>query len=167
MKGPIFVPDSGIITKKARSSIIESRERAIISARATLDKKAKETAVLELKDLTFIAEYFVICSGESTTQVRAIADYVENVMRSRGIRPLRVEGISFCRWVLMDYGDIIVHIFDDETRAYYELEKFWLDAPRISYEEKGGSEAEAKATSHADDKTEDFLGRKDERTVSH
>ncbi len=87
-----------------------------------------------MKGLTVIADYFVICSGSSTTQVRAIADFIEEDLKKRGIKPVGIEGAENARWVLMDYGDVIVHIFEEETRAYYELEKFWLDAPRIPIE---------------------------------
>ncbi|MFO0754004.1 MAG: ribosome silencing factor [Thermodesulfovibrionales bacterium] len=104
------------------------------AAKASLEKKAVAPLVLELKGLTVIADYFVICSGSSTTQVRAIADFIEENLKSRGSRPLRIEGAENSRWVLMDYGDVIVHIFEEEARAYYELEKFWLDAPRIPLE---------------------------------
>lgn len=90
--------------------------------------------ILALKDLTVIAEYFIICSGESTTQVKAIAENIEVKLKEQGVKPLGVEGLSFAHWVLIDYGDVIVHIFEEGTRAYYELEKFWLDAPRIPVE---------------------------------
>jgi ribosome-associated protein len=101
-------------------------------------KKAKETVILELKGLTIIADYFVICSGESTTQVRAIAEYIEAEFRNKSMRPLSVEGLRYAHWVLIDYGDIIVHVFEDQTRNYYELEKLWLDAPRVTVEEDEG-----------------------------
>ncbi len=91
-----------------------------------------------MKDLVIYTDYFVICSGESTTQVKAIAEHIEEGFLKRAIKPLSIEGLSYAHWVLMDYGDIIVHVFEEETRAYYELEKLWLDAPRISFEEKKG-----------------------------
>ena len=106
--------------------------------------------VLDLSGLTVIADYFVVCSGESTTQVKAIADHIEHELRELEIRPSGVEGRENAHWILMDYGDVVVHIFEEETRAYYELEKFWLDAPRISY--------------NGEDK--DSLGRKDKGAVS-
>ena len=106
--------------------------------------------ILELKKLTVIADYFVICSGESTTQVKAIADNIETKLREKGIKPIGLEGQDHAHWVLIDYGDVVVHIFEEETRGYYELEKFWLDAPRIPV--------------NAEDKAD--LGRKDKRTVS-
>ena len=104
-----------------------------------------------MKDLTVIADYFVVCSGDSTTQVKAIADNIEEALRKQGKKPLGTEGSRFATWILMDYGDIIVHVFEEETRAYYELEKFWLDAPRIPVE----------------DEDKDSLGRKNKRAVSN
>ena len=84
-------------------------------------------------------DYFVICSGESTTQVKAITEHIESEFMKHALRPLSIEGLRYAHWVLMDYGDVIVHIFKDETRAYYELEKLWLDAPRIDVDEAGGT----------------------------
>ncbi len=94
-------------------------------------KKARETLILELRDLAIFTDYFVICSGDSTTQVKAIAEHIETEFMKNSIRPLSIEGLRYAHWVLMDYGDVIVHVFEDETRVYYELEKLWLDAPRI------------------------------------
>lgn len=84
-----------------------------------------------MKGLSVIADYFVICSGESSRQVRALAEEIEKKLSKSKILPLNIEGLNNACWILMDYGDVIVHIFDAETRAYYELEKLWLDAPRI------------------------------------
>lgn len=96
-----------------------------------VDKKAGNTVILELKDLSTIADYFVICSGENPTQIRAIAESIHNYYSKQKIYPLGKEGLDFAHWVLIDYGDIVVHIFDEETRSFYDLEKFWIDAPRI------------------------------------
>ncbi|MCX8031435.1 MAG: ribosome silencing factor [Thermodesulfovibrionales bacterium] len=101
-------------------------------AKASLDKKATDILILELKDLTFITDYYVICSASNVIQVKTIAENIENTLLQKGIRPYGIEGLSFAHWVLMDYGDVIVHIFEEHTRSYYNLEKFWLDAPRIS-----------------------------------
>lgn len=98
-----------------------------------MDKKAVDVLVLELKGVSIIADYFIICSGESTTQVRAIVEAIEDNFSKKSIRPIGIEGLNYSHWVLMDYGDIIVHVFEEETRAYYQLEKLWLDAPRIPY----------------------------------
>lgn len=94
-------------------------------------KKAKDTVILELKGLTIIADYFIICSGESTTQVKAITEHIEAEFRKKSMKPLSVEGLSYAHWALVDYGDVVVHVFEEETRDYYELEKLWLDAPRV------------------------------------
>ena len=137
--------NSAIISKKERGiSIIESKDKAIKAARASSDKKAKDIVILELKKLTVIADYFVICSGESTTQVKAIVDHVEEALAKHGVSPGRIEGLGNARWVLLDYGDVIVHVFEEETRNYYELEKFWLDAPRIVWEESKKPDARGK-----------------------
>jgi ribosome-associated protein len=110
---------------------LEARNKALQAAQSALAKKAKNTLVLELKGLAIFTDYFVICSGESTTQVKAIAEHIESEFAKHQLRPLSIEGLRYAHWVLMDYGDTIIHIFEEETRAYYELEKLWLDAPRI------------------------------------
>lgn len=82
-------------------------------------------------DLVHYTDYFVICSGTSTQQVEAIADNIEDELRQIGFKPSGVEGKRNAQWVLMDYGDMVVHVFEQEVRSFYELEKLWLDAPRI------------------------------------
>ena len=114
--------------------ILESIEKARLAAIASQDKKAIDPVILEIKGLTIIADYFVVCSGESKTQVGAIADHIQEAVGRAGVRPLSVEGKSFNTWVLIDYGDVIVHVFEKETRVFYELEKLWLDAPHIKVE---------------------------------
>ncbi len=116
---------------------LESKEKALELARVALNKKAKDVLILGVKGLTIISDYFVICSGESTTHVRAIVEAIEERQSKGGIKPLGVEGLSYCHWVLMDYGDVILHIFEEETRAFYELEKLWMDAERIPLGESG------------------------------
>lgn len=111
-------------------------EKARLAVKAALDKKAKNVLMLELKDLSIMSDYFVICSGESTTHVRAIVDSIEKEFRLKEIRPSGIEGYKMSQWVLMDYSDVIVHVFEEETRAFYELEKLWLDAPRIDIEKE-------------------------------
>lgn len=136
--------------KKKNTPIFkDSKEKALKAARASLDKKANDTVILELTHLTVIADYFVICSGDSTTQVKAIAENIEKKLKEDGIQPIGIEGRASSLWILMDYGDVIVHVFENETRMYYELEKFWLDAPRIKIDEKN----------------KNIVGRKDKRTV--
>ena len=85
-----------------------------------------------MRGLITIADYFVICSGESTTQVKAIEEQIEETFKNEEIRPIGIEGLSYSHWILMDYGDVIVHIFEEATRAFYELEKLWIDAKKIN-----------------------------------
>lgn len=113
----------------------ESREMAVLAAEAARDKKAENPVILELAGLTVVADYFVVCSGESTTQVRAISEHIEEALRKAGIKPLGVEGRNHGQWVLLDYGDVIVHVFEKENRTFYDLEKLWLDAKTISPDE--------------------------------
>lgn len=114
---------------------LKSRELALKAAEAALQKKALDVIILELGELTVIADYFVICSGESTTQVRAVAEFIEQDLARRGARPLGREGINFGHWALLDYGDVIIHIFEQETRQYYSLEKLWMDAKTVELNE--------------------------------
>ncbi|MEW6571058.1 MAG: ribosome silencing factor [Nitrospirota bacterium] len=115
---------------------LDSREKALEAARAALDKKAKGVLILDLQGLTTIADYFVICSGESTTQVKAITEKIEEKFDLEDVKPVGIEGLSYGHWVLMDYGDVIIHIFEDATRAFYELEKLWIDAKRVDLEDR-------------------------------
>ncbi len=112
---------------------LNSIEKARLVAQSVQDKKAIDPVILELRDLTVIADYFVICSGESGTQVGAITDHVKEKLKEAGVKRYAVEGADHRNWVLIDYGDVIVHIFEKETRDFYELEKLWLDAPRIDF----------------------------------
>jgi len=108
-----------------------SLEAARLSAEAADNKKAFDIQLLDLRELTYIADYFVICSGSNTSQVGAICDWVSETLAKVGIHPSHIEGEADASWVLMDYGDVVVHIFDEQTRRYYNLEKLWHDAPRI------------------------------------
>lgn len=94
-----------------------------------LSKKGKDVKILELKNLTTIADYFVICSADSDVQVRAIADEIDRKLSKRGIKCYHKEGQTALNWVLLDYFDVVVHIFRNEAREYYGLEKLWADAP--------------------------------------
>lgn len=91
--------------------------------------------MLDVRELIVITDYFVIASGGTERQVRTIADAVEEALRAKGIKPVRREGIEQGRWALLDFVDIVVHVFTREERDYYELERLWKDAPRASWEE--------------------------------
>ncbi|RMH33530.1 MAG: ribosome silencing factor [Nitrospirae bacterium] len=100
-------------------------------AQAAQEKKAEDVLILEVGALTSIAEYFVFASGDSERQVKAIADHIEHTLASRYDTTPQVEGTGACTWILLDYGDIVVHVFRSDVRAYYGLEHMWADAPQI------------------------------------
>lgn len=101
---------------------------------AVEDRKAVGLRVLELGAISSLADYFLICSGTNERQVQAIADAVVERLREDKVRPHHVEGYDPGRWVLLDYGDFVVHVFDESTRAFYALEKLWADAPDVTAE---------------------------------
>jgi ribosome-associated protein len=106
--------------------------RLDLFVKAVLGKKAESVVVLDVRGLTSIADAFIICSGRSNRQVSAVADHVERFLKQEGIRPLSVDGRKEGHWVLMDYGQVIIHIFYTETRTFYDLEGLWVDAKRIT-----------------------------------
>ena len=100
------------------------------AARLTLTKRAEDVVVLDLRDLGVVCDYFVLATGQSEVQTRAIADAVDEGMRGRGLKPWHVEGYGARRWILLDYVDFVVHIFHARAREYYLLDKLWGDARR-------------------------------------
>jgi ribosome-associated protein len=96
------------------------------------DRKAVDLKVLHLEKISDFTDYFLICSGTSERQVQAIADAVQEKMREERVRPLHVEGYNRAQWVLLDYGDFVVHIFQEEPRRFYSLERLWGDAPDVT-----------------------------------
>ena len=108
-----------------------SKEKAFLCAEASLDHKAIDLVILEVKKLSSFADYFVIASGTSDRQVQAIASRIEEKLSKQGVFPLGVEGKREGRWVLLDYGDVVIHIFYHPIREFYDLERLWSDAPRI------------------------------------
>jgi ribosome-associated protein len=98
-------------------------------------KKGYDVKILDLRTLTSITDYFIICTGDSDTQVKAIADEVDKQMRDEGVRSWHTEGYRSLSWVLIDFVDIVVHVFKKESREYYNLEKLWGDAPVVIAED--------------------------------
>ena len=124
--------------------LAEVRRRAVVAARAAAAKVGTDTVILEVGAVLAITDYFVITSAANARQVRTIAEEVEAqvagsaVAGSRtaeGPRPLRIEGLDDARWVLLDYGDFVVHVFLDEVRRYYDIERLWADAPRVRWQD--------------------------------
>lgn len=98
------------------------------AAEAALSKKAQNVIILDLKNLTAVTDYFVICSGEVDVHVEAIMDEINHALK-KDVKPWHIEGTQYLHWVLMDYVDFVVHVFQKETRDYYDIERLWADAP--------------------------------------
>jgi ribosome-associated protein len=98
---------------------------------AVMGKKAKDLVVLDVRKITSVSDIFIICSGLSNRQVSAIADHIQVNLKKHAIKPLSVEGKKEGHWVLLDYGHIIIHVFYEPVRAFYDLEGLWIDAKRI------------------------------------
>ncbi|HUR22419.1 MAG TPA: ribosome silencing factor [Acidimicrobiales bacterium] len=112
------------------------RELVEVAATAAAAKKGEDVVVLEVGEILAITDAFVITHGANARQVRSIAEEVEErVSSAGGPRPLRVEGLDDARWVLLDYGDFVVHVFLDEVRRFYDLERLWADAPRVVWDQ--------------------------------
>jgi ribosome-associated protein len=106
----------------------------IVAARAAATKTDRPTVVLDVGEVLSICGWFVITSGGTDRQVRAIADAVEEaITEAGGPKPLRIEGLDEASWVLIDYGDVIVHVMDDESRSFYDLERLWRDVPVLNW----------------------------------
>ncbi len=114
---------------------METMEIAKKICKAASDKKAGNIVIMDMRELTFSTDYFVICSAPTATQVRAIADNVEEELEKAEVNFNHKEGYQEGEWILLDYGDVVVHIFKNENREYYALEKLWGDAKITSYEE--------------------------------
>ncbi|HZJ25630.1 MAG TPA: ribosome silencing factor [Acidimicrobiia bacterium] len=122
----------------------DAAHRAIGAARAADAKLGTNTVVLEVGDIIAITEWFVITSAPNTRQVRTICDEVEAQLKElAGIGPVSVEGLAGASWVLLDYGDVVVHVFLDETREYFDLERLWADAPRLDWSAEPAASAAA------------------------
>ena len=114
----------------------DSRAVAVGAAQAAAGKQASDIVILDVRDLIVITDYFVIGSGSTDRQVKAIVEQIEKALRERfDVKPVRREGEDAGRWVLLDYVDLVVHVFAEEEREYYELERLWRDAPRVEWEE--------------------------------
>ena len=118
----------------------DGREIAVTAARAAAAKQAADVTILDVHGLIVITDYFVIASGETDRQVKTILEEVERAVRDLGEKPVRREGDASSRWVLLDYIDVVVHVFAQAEREYYDLERLWRDAPRLGW---NGSERAA------------------------
>lgn len=113
---------------------VQGEQAAWLAVEAAESKKALDVVTLDMHQITLFTDYFVIGSGTSTVHVKAIAEAVEEKLSGAGVRLLHREGVNGGRWVLLDYGDVVVHIFHQDEREYYDLERFWRGAPRVNFD---------------------------------
>lgn len=113
---------------------VDTRDRVREAVAAALDVKAVDLVVRSLGNVADFTDFFILCSATNERQAQAIADRVEERLRARGVRPMHAEGYPHGQWVLLDYGDLIVHVFLDERRRHYALERLWADAPDVTAE---------------------------------
>jgi len=119
------------LTKQTRRKKLTPRQVARLAGKLALSKKAEDVLILDMREVSSVADYFVICSGTSEVQVKAIADAVLEGLQKEGVKPWHTEGFTARRWVLIDFVDVVVHDFHAKTREYYMLERLWGDAKRI------------------------------------
>ena len=126
---------------KKRSTPAPARALARQAVDAVLDKKATDVVVMDMREVSGVADYFVLCTAESDRQVKAVADAVQDEIReAHRERPWHREGLDHLQWVLLDYVDVVVHIFDAERRQFYDLERLWGDAPREEVPNDGAAD---------------------------
>jgi len=119
----------------ANSSALDSRTAAFLAANACESKKANSTVVLDVSKVTLLADYFVITGGESAAQIRAIVEAVDHSLTENGLKAKSIEGKSEGRWVLLDFGSVIVHVLQEKERNFYKIEQFWNHALIVDREE--------------------------------
>jgi ribosome-associated protein len=116
-------------------------DTALLCVRFALEKKAYDLVLIDVAELTSLADYFLICTGRSDTQVQAITQSIENNLAQQGVRPLSIEGYGAGQWVILDYGDVVIHVFYEPVREFYDLERLWARAPRVALPEPYQSQA--------------------------
>lgn len=114
---------------------MNSKEMARMACEAMEDKKAQDVKIINIEHVSTLADYFIIASGSNRSQVQAMSDNVNEVLGRAGVEPKQVEGYQNANWILMDYGDMVIHIFDEENRLFYDLERIWRDGSLVEREE--------------------------------
>ena len=121
-------------TKSKLSSEMNANEIAKIAIRALEDKKAEDIKIIDISHVSVIADYFIIANGTNTNQIQAMSDNVEEILGKAGCHPRQIEGYKSANWILMDFQDVIIHIFDKENRLFYDLERIWRDGVMVEKE---------------------------------
>ncbi|OGW51487.1 MAG: ribosome silencing factor [Nitrospirae bacterium RBG_19FT_COMBO_42_15] len=111
---------------------MDSKKKAMLCAKAASDKKAEDIIILDVRKISSIADYFIICTAASTRQIKAVYENIDKAVSAAGESPYHIEGTDSSQWVLVDCFDVVIHIFNEESRNYYSLERLWGDAPRVT-----------------------------------
>jgi ribosome-associated protein len=114
---------------------LSSLERACLAARVAVENKGRDVQVLDMRGITPLYDFFVLVSGQSRRQVHTLTEEIDAAMQEQGDARLGIEGYEASKWVVQDYGDVVVHVFNPDTREYYALEELWADAPRVDWEQ--------------------------------
>ncbi len=131
------VPTSAAYAPEApRSPLPDALQRACLAAKTAVDNKGQDVLVLDLRGITPIFDFFVIATGASRRQVHTIVEEIDATLREVGDVRMGVEGYDVSKWVVQDYGDVMIHVFDPDTREYYKLEELWADAKKIDWEDE-------------------------------
>jgi ribosome-associated protein len=130
------------MTKPAPGASQRSIDVALVAAQALDDKKGEDILILDVSGLLVVTDVFLLASGTSTRHVKSLMDDAEEALREMDRRPIRREGAEYGEWVLLDYGDLVIHVFEKETRSYYDLERLWADAPQVPFT-PGASESDS------------------------
>lgn len=115
-------------------AVLSAEDKVRLGARTALAKKAEDLLVLDLQGISTVADFFLVASAQSTTQIQTIVEAIEQALKTQGVRLHHSEGVPESGWLLLDYGDVVIHVFLDETRSFYALERLWGDAPLVSVE---------------------------------
>ncbi len=130
---------TAIITIAEKSEVLDrmnqSKEMANITIAALEDKKATDIKIIDIEHISTLADFFLIASGSNRSQVQAMADNAEECLSRKGYEPKNIEGYQNANWILMDYGDVVIHLFDEENRLFYDLERIWRDGKVVDREE--------------------------------
>jgi ribosome-associated protein len=118
----------------------EARDKALLCVKFALERKAYDLVLMDVGRLTSLADYFLICTGRSDTQVQAISQSIQDNLARCGIHPLSIEGHRLGQWVVIDYGDVVIHVFYEPVRDFYDLERLWARAPRVALPEPYSSQ---------------------------
>lgn len=115
---------------------LSPKQIADIAQRAAEDKKAQDITILDISHISIICDYFLICTGRAGTQVQAVAEHIQDQLQEFGVKPFRVEGFREANWILLDYGDVVIHVFKEVEREFYNLERLWGDAHKVELSAK-------------------------------